>query len=239
MALYQVNAGDRILAADLNQFYAILKGVAASGEAVSLVYNAAGVIALQPSSDPAAGTEFIQVKNNAGTVQGSITSDGKFKAADGTAALPSLRMQSEASGFYLSSTGIIGFSSAGVTGNVLFKASALSIGASPATAGNLQFATAFSIQSRNNANGANINVLSTDSSDVITLAATGQSITISGAMTFSSGVSLFTAASASGITGFRVPHGAAPSSPVNGDLWTTTGGMFVRINGVTKSVNLT
>jgi hypothetical protein len=31
----------------------------------------------------------------------------------------------------------------------------------------------------------------------------------------------------------RVPHGVAPSSPVNGDVWTTTAGMFVRINGVT------
>jgi hypothetical protein len=38
---------------------------------------------------------------------------------------------------------------------------------------------------------------------------------------------------------FRAPHGVAPTSPTNGDIWTTTSGMFVRINGVTKSVNLT
>lgn len=31
----------------------------------------------------------------------------------------------------------------------------------------------------------------------------------------------------------RLPHGAAPSSPVNGDVWTTTAGIFVRINGAT------
>jgi hypothetical protein len=31
----------------------------------------------------------------------------------------------------------------------------------------------------------------------------------------------------------RVPHGAAPTSPTNGDIWTTTAGLFVRINGVT------
>lgn len=30
-----------------------------------------------------------------------------------------------------------------------------------------------------------------------------------------------------------LPHGAAPTSPVNGDMWTTTAGLFVRINGVT------
>jgi hypothetical protein len=31
----------------------------------------------------------------------------------------------------------------------------------------------------------------------------------------------------------RIPHGTAPTSPVNGDMWTTTAGLFVRINGVT------
>jgi hypothetical protein len=29
------------------------------------------------------------------------------------------------------------------------------------------------------------------------------------------------------------PHGTAPSSPVNGDIWTTTAGIYVRINGST------
>jgi len=31
----------------------------------------------------------------------------------------------------------------------------------------------------------------------------------------------------------RLAHGAAPSSPVNGDMWTTTAGLYVRINGAT------
>jgi hypothetical protein len=31
----------------------------------------------------------------------------------------------------------------------------------------------------------------------------------------------------------RLPHGTAPSSPTNGDIWTTTAGLFVRINGAT------
>lgn len=31
----------------------------------------------------------------------------------------------------------------------------------------------------------------------------------------------------------RIPHGSAPTSPTNGDIWTTTAGLFVRINGVT------
>lgn len=32
---------------------------------------------------------------------------------------------------------------------------------------------------------------------------------------------------------FNLPHGAAPTSPVDGDVWTTTAGIFVRINGST------
>lgn len=32
---------------------------------------------------------------------------------------------------------------------------------------------------------------------------------------------------------FRIAHGSAPSSPVDGDIWTTTAGLYVRINGAT------
>jgi hypothetical protein len=31
----------------------------------------------------------------------------------------------------------------------------------------------------------------------------------------------------------NLPHGTAPTSPVNGDLWTTTGGLYAQINGST------
>lgn len=43
-------------------------------------------------------------------------------------------------------------------------------------------------------------------------------------------------ASASGGAGANYPHGAAPSAPVNGDFWTTTAGVFWRINGTTQTV---
>lgn len=44
---------------------------------------------------------------------------------------------------------------------------------------------------------------------------------------------LITSASAAGGAGLRLPHGAAPSIPTNGDAWTTTAGWFARINGAT------
>lgn len=40
-------------------------------------------------------------------------------------------------------------------------------------------------------------------------------------------------ASTTSSSGLNLPHGTAPTSPVNGDVWTTTAGLFVRINGVT------
>jgi hypothetical protein len=34
-----------------------------------------------------------------------------------------------------------------------------------------------------------------------------------------------------------LPHGSAPTTPVNGDIWTTTSGIFARINGATRQLD--
>jgi hypothetical protein len=47
------------------------------------------------------------------------------------------------------------------------------------------------------------------------------------------GTTLNTAAGTTTRSSLRVPHGSAPTSPVDGDMWTTTAGLFVRINGST------
>jgi len=44
---------------------------------------------------------------------------------------------------------------------------------------------------------------------------------------------IFTPASSSSRAGINLPHGVAPTSPVNGDCWTTTLGLYCYINGVT------
>jgi len=59
----------------------------------------------------------------------------------------------------------------------------------------------------------------------------GTTSTLVGAVTCSA--LLNTATSAAGGAGLRIAHGTAPSSPVNGDVWTTTAGLYVRINGAT------
>ena len=43
-----------------------------------------------------------------------------------------------------------------------------------------------------------------------------------------------TIASTTANAGFNIAHGAAPTTPVNGDIWTTTSGLFMRQNGSTQ-----
>jgi hypothetical protein len=45
--------------------------------------------------------------------------------------------------------------------------------------------------------------------------------------------SIIAPAATTSITSIRLPHGTAPTSPTNGDIWTTTTGIFVRVNGAT------
>ncbi|MFC4172625.1 hypothetical protein ACFOYU_11230 [Microvirga sp. GCM10011540] len=45
-----------------------------------------------------------------------------------------------------------------------------------------------------------------------------------------------TAASAAGGAGFNLPPGAAPTAPVNGDLWTLSTGVFVQYGGATRQL---
>lgn len=44
---------------------------------------------------------------------------------------------------------------------------------------------------------------------------------------------LTTVATVAASAGFNMPHGTAPTSPANGDMWTTTAGLYVRVNGAT------
>lgn len=69
----------------------------------------------------------------------------------------------------------------------------------------------------------------------------GQIIISAGVQTFS-GVKTFSvppvfATPTTSIASANFPHGVAPSSPVNGDFWTTTGGVFVRVNGATLQLD--
>lgn len=61
---------------------------------------------------------------------------------------------------------------------------------------------------------------------------TAGAVTAGGA-TPSASTAIMTPAGTTAISSVRLPHGAAPTAPVDGDIWTTTAGLFVRINGGT------
>ena len=64
---------------------------------------------------------------------------------------------------------------------------------------------------------------------VVITAASGTAIGVATASTTALGLP----AGTTGVSSINLPHGSAPTSPVNGDMWTTTAGLFVRINGAT------
>lgn len=61
---------------------------------------------------------------------------------------------------------------------------------------------------------------------------TRQYADLSGSTAYTGKITLFTATTAA--ASLVIPHGAAPTSPVNGDVWSTTSGMFMRVNGTTR-----
>lgn len=69
-------------------------------------------------------------------------------------------------------------------------------------------------------------------------------ITASGVCAFGGVASSSTTAAAhpagtTGVSSLRIPHGVAPTSPVDGDMWSTTTTLNFRLNGVTKSITMT
>lgn len=61
-----------------------------------------------------------------------------------------------------------------------------------------------------------------------------QNATFAGTGTFAGLV--LTPATVAGSAGLRLPHGTTPTSPVDGDIWTTTTTIFARINGVSQDL---
>jgi hypothetical protein len=62
--------------------------------------------------------------------------------------------------------------------------------------------------------------------------ANSNALTLSSTTATFAGTVIAPAATAS-LAPLRIPHGTAPTSPTNGDMWTTTAGLYIRINGAT------
>lgn len=190
----------------------------------------------------AGSVEVMRWDANTGVVSGNMSvSLGTNPSSDGLIRIPNgqaIRARN------VGNTGNIQLIVAGTNDQVVIGANAgtdlqvgtgfIQIGTNPATAGAIRISSNTTISGRNNANSGNITIIRTDASDNIIIAESGQAVTISGNTTMSASTRLLTAASGTGQSGFALPHGSAPTSPINGDLWTTTSGLFARINGATQ-----
>lgn len=67
----------------------------------------------------------------------------------------------------------------------------------------------------------------------VVLTTSSEAVTLDGHLNMGPMWKINAAASGTGAAAVNIPHGSAPTSPVNGDMWTTTAGLYVRISGVT------
>ena len=186
----------------------------------------------------------------------TVASEGRFGA--GTAAAPGVRVGTVETGLF-QDTNTLGFSQNGTRrGSIISGVWILGSGAAAgdAAAGGIravarsQFDAGSASGSATAAAGDAVTIQAPNNTYLMQiLNAAGASVFncyhLSDVMQFDGAVDvvnglLKTFASATGGAGFRIPHGTAPTSPVNGDMWSTSaGGLFIQINGVTKTVTLT
>ena len=130
----------------------------------------------------------------------------------------------------VSGTNVTGASLTASSGNVAVTAGNLTFGA--ASAKIIPGATSLLVRDTADAN-TNLSVTDAGALTVrngLTVSANGAGIT---GATSVSGAKTTLAATATGYASLNLPHGTAPTSPVNGDVWTTSAGIFTRINGST------
>lgn len=122
----------------------------------------------------------------------------------------------------------------------------IDIGGTVANQGRLQYSsggsTALYIDNSFDDTGAAVIVRTRSAGTPVTAATfTNGNTTLAGnlavagaAISASSGI--VTPVGTTALSSLRVPHGAAPTSPVDGDVWSTTTTLNFRLNGVTKTV---
>jgi len=166
-----------------------------------------------------------------------------------------LKLGSDATGdiYYRNSSGYLTRLAAGTDGHVLTLASGIPSWAAPSGGGSWGSITGtlssqtdlqtalddkFSLTNGGTLASASVlldgdgNTFTINNVDAFTLGATASLDFDAPAFTFSNGPVSFEAGTTS-YSSLKIPHGTAPSSPVDGDLWSTTSGFFGRVNGST------
>ena len=186
--------------------------------------------------DQASDTTFVAIDQNGkvGTIA-STTANAGFNVPHGTAPT------SPVNGDIWTTTGGIFWRQNGTTQQAADLGSTQTIsGAKTFSASSLTFGSSTSAGTINVATGAiasgikTVNIGSAGTSGSTTNINIGT--TSGGTCTTTVNALLLTRASATTGSGLRIPHGTAPTTPTNGDVWTDTAGFYARINGATVTL---
>ena len=192
-------------------------------------------VTLDIAGPPVAGTNAILTNTWALRVaSGNATFVGRIFASVGSAALPSITFNEAVTGsdtgFYSIGDGQIGVTTNGV---LRWTLNTTALTSTLPWLGQNGTATAPALSFSGDSNTGLYNI----SADIIGIATGGVLRFDISTVAVTSTLKVVTPASIAGAASINLPHGAAPSSPVNGDEWTTTAGKFIRVNGVTTNVS--
>jgi len=168
----------------------------------------------------------------AGASDGFGRADGTFSIQDNTTGSVKFSL--------LKSTGAATFAGAVTVGGALAANSGISFAGEITKNGHASGYLVAVSDTTNNGfywddNAKTINIFTASGAGAVSLNQSG-ALSVGGAATF--GGTVIAPAATTSIAPLRIPHGTAPTSPTNGDMWSTTAGLFIRINGVTKTVTL-
>ena len=193
------------------------------------VQNAAGTMSVTPAglTFPNASTQtvaypgssgfLLKADNLAGLADTSVSRTNLGLGSMATATAADYSTTTVANGLYYPLSG--NPSSFLVAANITGKANL----ASPAFTGNVTITSS---------TGAALFIEQTGTGNILTLHDQASDTTF---VTIDANGKVSTIASeATNGAGFNIAHGVAPTTPVNGDIWTTTSGLFMRQSGVTK-----
>jgi hypothetical protein len=214
------------------------------GTGIFLFRSAANVLTLQASSGTACAGGFVSnlFTNGSGATMffGTSTADSVVLRTNNTAALTLDASQTATFSAAAGATFVAKFNHvAGTNPVALLQEGGVSKAQWSSFSGDVYFDSLTAAKSVVFRSGAQVTALTLDGNQNATFAAAVTHSSVTGlGLTATSSTWAALGVGTTARSSLRIGHGVAPTSPVDGDMWTTTAGAFIRINGVTKTFTL-
>jgi hypothetical protein len=212
--------------------------ITTNSSGAALFIEQAGTGNILTLHDQASDTNFVAIDQNGkvSTIP-STTANAGFNVAHGVAPTTPVNgdIWTTTSGLFMRQNGVnkqyVDFdTSQTINGNKTFSNANQTLGNSTA-AGTISVGTGATISGSTKT----INIGTAGASGSTTAVNIGSSVAGATSSITLNGVAIASASTTSRPS-LRIPHGSAPTTPTNGDLWTETTGIFVRINGASQQL---